>query len=95
LVYSRLSEFTWNGRRNNGASSSTLYRGKFKYRFRVVSKDYQVRFVEGEAYSVLCEPGTKDLKVKKGCFFPSQVGKGNKAGILDSTAANGEKDCLK
>ncbi len=95
LVYSRLSEFAWNGRRNNGSIYSTLDRGKFKYGMRVVSKDGLLRFVEGEACSILCEPGTKDLKVKKGCFFPNQVGQGNKAGILDSTAANGEKDCLK
>jgi hypothetical protein len=62
---------------------------------RVVSKDNVMRFVEGEACSVLCEPGTKDLKVKKSCFYPSQAGKLEKAGKLDDKLPNNEKDCLK
>lgn len=74
IVYTRLDEFAWNGFRN-GSRFSTLYRGKFKYRMRIVSKDLQVRFIDGEACSILCEPGTVELKVKKGCFYPSQAGK--------------------
>lgn len=94
IVYTRLGEFAWNGYRG-GSSFNTLYRGKFKYRMRVVSTDNRVRNIEGEACSVLCEPGTKDLKVKKGCFFPSQAGKNDKLGKSDSTLSNSEKDCLK
>lgn len=91
FVYNRLAEFAWNGRRKDGSA----YRGKFKYGMRIVSKDNFLRYVEGEACSVLCEPGTKDLKVKKGCFYPSQAGKQTNAGMVDSVASNGEKDCLK
>jgi hypothetical protein len=91
IVYDRIKEFGWNGRRNDGS----LYRGLFKYGMKVSSRDQKLRLLEGEACSVLCEPGTKDLKVKKGCFYPSQAGKNDKLGKLDSTASNSEKDCLK
>jgi hypothetical protein len=91
LVYDKLESFAWNGLRNNGSA----YRGRFKYGMRIVSKDGLLRFVEGEACSILCEPGTKELKVKKNCFYPSQAGKDNKAGMLDSTLDNKENDCLK
>lgn len=91
VLYDRLNEFAWNGLRRDG----TLYRGRFKYGMRVISKDFKLRLLEGEACSVLCEPGTKELKVKKGCFYPSQVGNNGKAGKVDSTLTNKETDCLK
>ena len=91
IVYDRINEFGWNGRRKDGS----LYRGPFKYGMKVSSKDRKLRLLEGEACSVLCEPGTKDLKVKKGCFYPSQAGKNGQLGKLDSTASNVETDCLK
>lgn len=95
IIYSEIEKWAWNGYRNNGSTFSTRYKGRFKYGMRVVSKDRILRYVEGEACSVLCEPGTSELKVKKGCFFPSQAGKNDKLGKSDSTLANSEKDCLK
>ncbi|MFN8348467.1 MAG: hypothetical protein U0X91_25920 [Spirosomataceae bacterium] len=91
VLYDRLKEFAWNGLRNDG----TVYKGRFKYGMRVVSKDLKLRLLEGEACSVICEPGTAELKIKKSCFFPSQAGKQEKAGKVDSTLSNSEKDCLK
>jgi hypothetical protein len=91
VAYDRLNEFAWNGKRTDGST----YRGKFKYGMRVVSKDLVMRFVEGEACSVLCEPGTKELKTKKSCFYPSQAGKNEKAGKVDETLPNNETGCLK
>lgn len=91
VLYDRLREFGWNGLRKDG----TPYRGRFKYGMRVVSKDSKLRLLEGEACSVLCEPGTTELKTKKGCFYPNQAGKNEKLGKSDSTLANNEKDCLK
>lgn len=91
VIYDRLKEYAWNGRRNDG----TLYSGRFKYGMRVVSKDLKLRLLEGEACSVLCQPGTAELKTKRGCFYPSQAGKQEKAGKVDSTLSNAEKDCLK
>lgn len=95
LNYNRLEDYAWNGYRNNGSTFSTKYKGRFKYGMSVVSKDGKLRFVEGEACSVLCEPGTRELKSRKGCFFPSQAGKAEKAGMLNSALSNNEKDCLK
>lgn len=91
IVYDRLNEFAWNGRRNDGS----IYRGLFKYGMKVSSRDQKLRLLEGEACSVLCEPGTSELKTKKGCFYPSQAGKNDKVGKLDSTITSGEKECLK
>lgn len=95
IIYNRLNEFAWNGFRNNGSIYSTRYKGRFKYRMRIVSKDQQFRYIDGEACSVICEPGTAELKTKRGCFYPSQAGKQEKAGKVDSTLSNLEKDCLK
>lgn len=91
IVYDRLAEFAWNGRRNDGS----MYRGRFKYGMKVSSRDLKLRLLEGEACSVLCEPGTSELRTKKGCFYPSQAGKQTNAGMVDSVASNGERDCLK
>lgn len=91
ISYDRLQEFGWNGQRKDGS----LYQGRFKYGMRVVSKDIKIRLLEGEACSVLCQPGTAELKTKRGCFYPSQAGKQEKAGKVDSTLSNAEKDCLK
>jgi hypothetical protein len=91
VLYDRLKEFGWNGRRNDGS----IYKGRFKYGMRVLSKDLKLRLLDGEACSVICEPGTVELKTKRGCFYPSQAGKQEKAGKVDSTLSNLEKDCLK
>ena len=95
IIYKEIEKWAWNGYRNNGSSFSTRYKGRFKYGMRVVSKDRVLRYVEGEACSVICEPGTAELKTKRGCFYPSQAGKQEKAGKVDSTLSNSEKDCLK
>lgn len=94
LVYNDLENYAWNGYRNNGSTFSTRYRGRFKYGMRIVSKDGLLRFVEGEACSVLCEPGTTELKEKKSCFFPSQAGENDKMGLLDSSLTSKEKECV-
>jgi hypothetical protein len=52
IVYDRLNQFGWDGRRDDG----NYHRGKFRYGKIVVGLDEKVRIVEGEACSVLCEP---------------------------------------
>lgn len=91
VPYDRLDEFAWNGQRTDGSK----YQGKFKYGMIMINKDSKVRIVEGEACSILCEPGTKDLKLKKTCFYPSQAGKQENFGKLDVNLASNEKDCIK
>ncbi len=91
-AYERVDQYAWDGRRSDG----TVYRGKFKYWKLVSGKEKnRARLVEGEACSILCEPGTKDLKVKKTCFYPSQAGKSDKLGKLDDKLVSNEKDCIK
>lgn len=91
VLYDRLREFAWDGQRSDGS----MYRGKFKYGMIMINKDGKVRIVEGEACSILCEPGTKDLKAKKSCFYPSMAGKNEKFGKLDDKLVSNEKDCIK
>lgn len=91
FIPDRYKELAWNGYRMDG----TRYRGLFKYKIAVVSRDGHLRIIEGQACSVICEPGTAELKTKRGCFYPAQAGKQEKAGKVDSTLSNLEKDCLK
>ncbi|TDB60871.1 hypothetical protein [Arundinibacter roseus] len=93
FLYDQIKNLAWNGQRPDG----TVYRGKFKYSVGVISKGptKELKIIEGEACSILCEPGTKDLKARKTCFYPSMAAKNKDFGKLDVKLASNEKDCVK
>ncbi|MPR35610.1 hypothetical protein [Salmonirosea aquatica] len=92
FIWDRLDEFAWNGKRPDGS----VYRGRFKYNMIIAGREKnQSRLLSGEACSILCEPGTKELIAKNTCFYPSQAGKNDKLGQLDVNLASNEKGCAK
>lgn len=104
ISYENIEQFAWDGKRYNGESFETEYKGRFKYAMAIVNDKKVKTIIKGEACVIRCGADSKIFKDNDGCFYSEHAeGKkenGNKKeknkgnGQVDKTKKTKEKECI-